>query len=342
MGSHKLIEPSQLNQMRMDRVSSIYEIYHYQLQHTTSYQASEATRRYCLSHHSSILEDQLATLEFLYMNEYMKELESILHDGLYNQELLMIYRIMYNRKKTPLKEGDLNWLSALTFSHPSLKCLHLFTMVYAFYDIKQYTGLDKYIDDIYEALLTINEPLFHYYMVLRFDELLFQHYWKTNSVVLAKKHAYKYINSGLAPGKSSMMYHNLALCDTFTDYNLAIDNAHSALEIAVDYELSHPRTALTNHTIPFISAIHKKTNGVLTPDPIETAHLAIARKKNEQAKQILSKLDELTPFQETYLGAATKDPYMLKNAKSRFIHDYGDLFFAQLPELYLKELVKVV
>ncbi len=342
MGVHNVIEPSQLNRVHMDRDSSIYEIYHNHLKHKSKHQAAESTMIYCLTHRSMIIEDQLASLEFLYMNDYFTELEQLLHTSHYSKEVLMMYRVLYNRKKTPLKEKDLKWLIPLKFNHPSLKCLHLFLIVYAYFDTKQYTGLDKYVDDIYSALVQINEPLFHYYMKLRFEELLFQHYWKTNNVLLAKKHAYRYINSGLTPRKLSRMYHNLALCDTFQDYDSAIYNAQSALGIAVNYNLDHSRTALTNHTIPFISAIHKKTKGILTPDPIETAHLAIANHKNKKAVDILSKVHNPTPFQETYLGAATEDPLTLNKAKNRFINDYGDLFFAQLPEHYLKELITIV
>lgn len=73
-----------------------------------------------------------------------------------------------------------------------------------------------------------------------------------------------------------------------------------------------------------------------TPDPIETAHLAIADKEFTKAIAILENLETWTSFQECYMGAASKNIRLLENAHHRFIHELGDQFFALLPRHYLK------
>ncbi|UOQ91666.1 AimR family lysis-lysogeny pheromone receptor [Halobacillus shinanisalinarum] len=338
MVRHKVIEPSRLSEAQMNEVSTIYQIYHDQLRHTSSKKAAKATMHYCLSGAHVKTEDQLASYEFLYMNDYFWELDTALstqHDG---SEIPLLYRVLLTRYSKPLTTEDLKWLQTLSFSHPSLKCLHLFTLVYAYYDIKQYTGLDKYVDECYDALLHVNEPLFYYYMKLRFDELLFQHYWKTNNLLLAKKYIYKVLNTDLSPRKLSSMNHNLALCHLYEDYDLAIGYACTGLGIARENNLVKAIKSIQNYTIPFISAFHKRTQNITTPDKVEMAHLAIAKGDSKTGEAILSRLSSLTPFQECYLGLATSDRAMLNRAHNRFIKEYGDHFFAQLPLYYLERI----
>ncbi|WP_079525399.1 AimR family lysis-lysogeny pheromone receptor [Halobacillus hunanensis] len=338
MVSHKVIEPSRLSQAHMNEVSTIYQVYHDQLRHTSSKEAAEATKNYCLSSAHVKTEDKLASYEFLYMNDFFQELDEALSTTQDNSEVPLLYQILLTRYSKPLTNEDLEWLQTLSFSHPSLRCLHLFTLVYAYYDSKQYTGLDKYVDECYDALLHVNEPLFYYYMKLRFDELLFQHYWKTNNILLAKKYIYKVLNTDLSPRKQSGMNHNLALCHLYEDYDLSIGYAYAGLSIARENQLNKVITSIQNYTIPFISAFHKRTLNITTPDPVETAHLAIANNDRNTAESILSKLSVLTPFQESYLGLAREDRIMLKRAHNRFIQEYGDHFFAQLPLYYLERI----
>ncbi|SFG07010.1 hypothetical protein SAMN05216353_12170 [Halobacillus alkaliphilus] len=52
----------------------------------------------------------------------------------------------------------------------------------------------------------------------------------------------------------------------------------------------------------------------------------------------MENLGTWTPFQECYMGAASKNNHLLENADHRFIHELGDQFFALLPKHYLKRL----
>ncbi|MGI8316393.1 AimR family lysis-lysogeny pheromone receptor [Halobacillus mangrovi] len=342
MGSHHIIEPNDIHRLHLNLVSPIYDFYHHRLKSDNSVKSREETKRYILSAHFTAFEDQIAAAEFLYMNDYFESLVDLLDSNSYHQEITDLYHIILKRKKTPLKEHDLGELKTLSFDHPSLHCLHLFLLAYAHYDIKNYAGMDNYTEDIQEAMLSLREPLFHYYMKLRFDEMTFHHYWKNNQVILAKKFAYKYINAGLAPRKQLTMHHNLALCHVFDDYDSSMYYAKATLDIAKKHNFEESIRMINNQTIPFIASFHRRTENITTDDPVEKAHLAIANGNTEEAIRSLNSLKVLTPFQESYLGLAKRDLGPLKHAKDRFINDHRDLFFAQLPEFYMKRLMNAL
>ncbi len=338
-----VIEPTRFNRIHMNYLSPAYKFYHHQLKDAESDTiAAERTREFCFTHKQTELEDQLAMMEFLYMNDYFTDLEKALEFEYLHSEVKDLYRIVLDRKTTRLTEQDLQEMETMEFEHPSLKCIHLFLLVYAYYDMKKFAGMDKYTEDIQEALFTINEPLFHYFMKLRFDELTFHHYFKTNSLVLARKFAYKYISSGLAPKKQATMHSHLALTYAFEDYETSLEYLKQTKRIADDHNLTAISQSVTENSIPFISAFHHRTENVKTNDPVEIAHLSIARGNPEKAIEILESRSSLSPFQQSYLGLAKKDLALLRDAKHRFVHDNGDMFFAQLPEHYMKRILTIV
>jgi hypothetical protein len=342
MSSHHIIEPNQINRLHLNHFSPIYEFYHQKLKVNSVIAARESTKQYIVSSVFSAFEDQLTAAEFLYMNDYFDELNQFIETTPYHQDIKKLYRIVLDRKKTSLTHKDLDEIKDLSFTHPSLKCMHLFLLVYAHYDIRKYAKMDNYSEDILEVMYTINEPLFHYYMRLRFDEVTFHHYWKTNHMILAKKFAYKYINSGLAPRKQLAMNHHLSLCHVFEDYETSMHYVNVALKLAEEHQFSKSIKTINNQTIPFISSFHGKTENVKTSDPVETAHQAILKGDNTKAIRILSSIQSPTPYQDSYLGLAKKDLQLLRKAKDRFINDYRDLFFAQLPEYYMKRIIKAL
>lgn len=338
--SYMVIEPTRFNRIHMNHLSPVYKFYHHQLKDTADpTEAAELTRQFCLSYPLNRLEDQLAVLEFLYMNDYFADLKKALSWQHLSKDAVFLYRILVDRLKKPLTDKDYKELRTIKFEHPSLRCIHLFILVYTYYDRNQYAGMDKYTDDIQEALFMINEPLFHYYMKLRFDEMTFHHYWKTNSILLAKKFAYKYLSSGLSPRKQVTMHHHLGLCHTFEGYTNAMTHIDEALKLAIKHQFIHGIDSLINRTIPFLSAVHHKTEGVCTKDPIETAHMSISRGDVYEPLSYLRSLSNKSPFQDTYLGLAEKNVYMLQQATERFQVERNDLFFAQLPELYKRRVL---
>ncbi|ARI78877.1 AimR family lysis-lysogeny pheromone receptor [Halobacillus mangrovi] len=336
MVNHQMIEPSPLHRLQMNHTSQLYEVYSSYLEDHSRELAMHLTKKYCLNEKPKSIEDQIAFLEFLYMNDFFSELELLVHSREFDSNVSMLYRLLMKRKHKAVTELQFKKIKALKFSHPTLRCLHMFIIVHFYYDSKQYTGLDKYLEVCDQALSTINEPLLYYYLKLRFNELLFQHYWKTNNPLLANRYAYKIINSELSSRKICNMYHELALCNLYKGYQYSIHNATIALELANKNLLTHTAKMIKHHTIPFISAFHCQTENISTPDPIETAHLAIAENNFKTAENILSQLDGLTPLQECYLGAATNSKGRLVRAHHRFIHELGDQFYAQIPIIYIE------
>ncbi|MGP4076095.1 AimR family lysis-lysogeny pheromone receptor [Halobacillus sp. K22] len=338
MVSYQVIEPSPLHQLQLNYTSSLYEIYIPLLKTLSKQEAILHASQYCLTHPPEKLEDQIAYLEFLYMNDFFKEVDILIHTNNLDSRLIYLYRLLLERLNSKPSKVQSQSLQQEEFLHPSLQCLHLFTIIYHYYDLKEYTGLDKYLEQIDEAMNAVNEPLTLYYMKIRYNELLFQHYWKTNNPLLAKKYAYKITNTELSPKKICRVYHNLALCNVFTDYQTSMEQAVKACEVAEKYSLERFAEIIKIHTIPFIAAYHLQTEKVTTPDPVETAHLAIADRDFTKAIRILENLERWTPFQECYMGAASKNAHLLENAHHRFIHELGDQFFAILPKHYLKRL----
>ncbi|GGF30319.1 hypothetical protein GCM10010954_31830 [Halobacillus andaensis] len=342
MGCHNLIEPSPIMEIQMNTISNIYQTYHHLLKMHPKDKATQLTKEFCLKTVPISLEEQLARLEFLYMNDYHDEVKALIHSPHFTYEATSLYHVLISRKEKLLTHQELRWLESLTFTHPSIQCLHYFTIVYGYYDLKQYAGFDKYMDLCNQAVHKINEPLFHYFMKLRLDEITFHHYWKMNHTLLARKYAYKFINKVISPNQLCKMNHHLALSHVFDSFEASYGYAQTALSIAKKNNLVFAVASIEHHTIPFICAFHQKTEGITSPDPVEMAHIAIAEENFDKATEHLAALDELTPFQETYLGIATLNKELLLHAHHRFKYELNDSFFARLPLEYEKKLSKYV
>ncbi|MYL21741.1 hypothetical protein GLW04_17720 [Halobacillus litoralis] len=338
MKDHQLIEPRPFASLHMRHTSSLYMIYLENLKIHSQKEAQLRTRDMILADFPTHIDEQLACLEFFYMNDFFEDLAVVLHSPYIHQEVLPLYNLLLQRVNTPVSKEQLTELQQYQCSHPSLHCLHLFLMIYAYYDLKVFTALDKYLDDCDRALASVDEPLMYYYLNQRYQELLFHHYWKTDNPILARRHAYKMINTELSPRRKSRMYFILALCQLFNGYDSAMDPLTEALAIADQYELSSFAEMIRLHTIPFISAFHNRTESVHTTDPVEQAHLDLADGRLERAREVLESLSSLTPFQESYLGYVNRDMDMLYRAYTRFITERGDHFFARVPLEYMKRL----
>ena len=338
MTNNQLIEPSPLRQLQMNQQSSLYNVYLNNLKNHTKMEAVIRTRDFILSHYPKDLEEQIVCMEFFYMNDFFDDLAIITSSDYINEETSQLYRILLKRIKLETTDGFLDELKSLHYTHPALQCLHLFTIVYFYHDRKVYTALDKYLDNCEQVLQKVDEPLMYYYLNQRYQELLFHHYWKTNNPILASRYAYKMINTEVSPRKKSRMHHDLALCNLFNGYDSSMESLSNSVQIAKEHGLVPFVTAIQNHTLPFISAFHRQTEGINTSDPVEQAHLELARGKCDATREVLQSMSSLTPFQESYLGLATKDIEMLRHSYQRFIQERGDHFFARVPLEYMKRI----
>ncbi|SFG07034.1 hypothetical protein SAMN05216353_12171 [Halobacillus alkaliphilus] len=190
------------------------------------------------------------------------------------------------------------------FLHPSLHCLHLFTINYYYYDLKEYKGLDKYLEQIDEAISAVNEPLTLYYMRIRYHELLSSIIGKRTTRFLLRKYAYKITNTELSPQKICRVYHNLALCNLYTDYKTSMEQAVKAFETAEKYSLKRWAGIIKNHALPFIAACHLLTEEMTTPDPLETAHLAIADKEFSKSETHYGKPGNMDSVSRVLYGSS--------------------------------------
>ncbi|TGB01873.1 AimR family lysis-lysogeny pheromone receptor [Halobacillus salinus] len=338
MSNDQVLKPRAIKSLQMNYQSKVYLYYLAMLREFPKDLALERTSHFCTEMSFEIVEDQVACLEFLYMNNYLAEMKQVIQDSVLDGEVKLIYEIVLNRMDEQLSEHPLLWLKSLHFSHPSLHCLHQFIMVYRYFDIKRYGGLDPYIENCDQALQQVNEPLALYFFEQRYHELLFNHYWKTDNTLLARRYAYKLINKELSQRKMIMIQHHLALTYAFENYHLALDHSYKALDNAEKSGLTHHIVSIKHRTIPFISALHKRTENVSTPDLVETAHLAIANDEYEEAARMLGSLRNRTPFQDCYYGVAIRDKQLVEQARSRFLKENGDHFFAKLPSLYANRI----
>ncbi|MEC3883661.1 AimR family lysis-lysogeny pheromone receptor [Halobacillus sp. HZG1] len=338
MPEYQLIEPSPLRKLQMGRASSLYDVY---LDYLRKYPRRDAvlkTKDYILSHFPSAIDEQIVCMEFFYMNDFFEELSVITDSPYINKEAGHLYRVILSQNERDNNKNYLDELKDLQFTHPSLRCLHLFTLVYSYQDLKVFTALDKYLDECDQTLQQVDEPLMYYYLNQRYQELLFYHYWKTNNSILASRYAYKMINTEVSSRRKSRMHHDLALCQLFNGYESSMESLQKSMEIAEKDGHFRFLQMVKNHSLPFISSFHQRTEGITSTDPVEQAHLALARGDYKKTQEILDSFSSLTPFQESYLGLATGDREMLRNSYHRFIQEQGDYFFAQLPLAYLERI----
>ncbi|CDQ21535.1 hypothetical protein SAMN05192559_11164 [Halobacillus karajensis] len=338
MTDHYLIEPSPLCQLQMRRTSSLYHVYLDNLRKHFPKEAVLYTRDYIVSEFPRDLDEQIVSLEFLYMNDLHEDLSAAASSPYINDSAGYLYRLILNQSKQEKKENHLGELKSLHYKHPTLHCLHLFTLVYSYQDRNIYTALDKYLEECDQALQKVDEPLMYYYLNQRYQELLFYHYWKTNNSILASRYAYKMINTEVSPRRKSRMHHDLALCQLYNGYESSMESLIQSMDIAKKHGLRRFLRSIKDHTLPFISAFHLQTEGISTSDPVEQAHLALARGDYQRTRQVLLSLPSLSPFQECYLGLATGNHDMLERSYQRFIHERGDYFFARVPIKYLERL----
>ncbi|WP_431803983.1 hypothetical protein [Halobacillus andaensis] len=127
MNSHMLIEPDQLIKMQMHHSSKVYKHYHSFLRTTSNKPAAELTKDFCLNSSFTSIDDQLACYEFLYMNDYLDELTTLLQSSCQHLEAVYLYETLLKIGREPMSMDDLKSFESLSFEHPSLKCFHLFS-----------------------------------------------------------------------------------------------------------------------------------------------------------------------------------------------------------------------
>ncbi|ENH96294.1 hypothetical protein J416_11602 [Gracilibacillus halophilus YIM-C55.5] len=184
----------------------------------------------------------------------------------------------------------------------------------------------------------VNDPLLSQLLETRLDETLFIYHWKRNEMLLSRKYGYQLLRKTYNLRKVVDIHNILAQGYLFESYEQAMHHAQAALDIATEIDSERAIYGLRNYTIPFLSAHHAKTKGITTEDQAEKAHLALANGDFEMCVQILEAFDKFTPFQQYYLGKATRDKQLLRKSYRRFIEERDDYFYAMLPLQALNQL----
>ncbi|UFT98909.1 AimR family lysis-lysogeny pheromone receptor [Radiobacillus kanasensis] len=312
---------------------------------STIYSPNEAipiAKDYCLQASSDI--DMRVGLEFLYMNGFDQDLHQLIEknkqsSNLLNQQWGHMYELHLARKNRSLSGQQLlKGLHHISITSPEMNILKNFLFIYIHYGSYQFDALSRFLDKQYELLPQVEDPLLHRLFQTRLHEVLFIYYWKRNELVLARKHAFQVLNETFSVDRQANIHTNLALSYVLEDYGQCIMHIEESLRLAESFGNTSIIEVNLHQNLPFISAYHRKTDGICSNNRAEQAHLEIAKGNKKKAIDILEKLPYQSPFKTYYVGLAKQDKDLLKRSYHEFIEKRSDYFFSRLPLQALKVL----
>ncbi|MGP4038877.1 AimR family lysis-lysogeny pheromone receptor [Gracilibacillus sp. D59] len=280
--------------------------------------------------------DKRLALEYFYINQCYQELQCFIEINKesmneLNQELAIIYQFMLDiRNGKPVHEIRTNSKS-VSVKHPELRCLKYFLHIEVDIKVYNYERIGYYLNKIQKQLRHVDNPLFITFFQIRMKILLFQYYWKRNELILARKHAYEALQMPHHVKQKAKLHLDLALSYLYEDFQSSVYHIEEANYIASCLDDQKTLEHIANHTYPFICAHFGEVDGVSTTDPIEKAHLEIAKGNYQLAKTMLEHLDIVTPFTQYYLGLATRKQHFFIYSYQHFMEKRSDHFFARLP-----------
>ncbi|WP_058308728.1 AimR family lysis-lysogeny pheromone receptor [Gracilibacillus massiliensis] len=290
-------------------------------------------------------ENQRTAMEYLYVNGLYDELKVMIDKIKYatndvNRKSARIYQIMYERKTiaaTQLKPDTpskyIKAVNRLKINEEDItvRILKDLVHIYGYFDMHQYGKIGTFNESIKRLLIQVKDPLLYELFESRLNEALFIYHWKRNELILSRKYGYQLLKEANNPRKQIDIHNILAQGYLFDSYEQAMHHMSVAIEMAEQLSYERATYGLKNYTLPFISAYYKKTEGITSLDLAEQAHIAFAEGNNETCIEILADFEQLTPFQQYYLGQAKQDKYLLRTAYQRFIEERDDYFYARLP-----------
>ncbi|WP_345242822.1 AimR family lysis-lysogeny pheromone receptor [Pontibacillus salipaludis] len=289
-------------------------------------------------------ENKRVGMEYLYMNGLLDEVQELVKvneesDNRVNREWAYLYQFFLDRKLRNAEISDSEaFFSKFSSADPELDCLIIFTKIYARCDKFDFSLVETCREELTEKLLKIENTLLRIYFQLRENEIMFLFHWKQNDAEISQTYAKNLIENTLINyEKKCYVVANLAETYVYDDFEKAKAYVEEARALAIKYNLSYFLGVINDRIVPFIHAVNQDCEGIETNDVAEAAHLAAVRGEDEEAISLLNTLDELTPFQEYYLGLAKDDVDILYNSYNRLIDETKDYFFARLPYRELKK-----
>ncbi|MDX8045038.1 AimR family lysis-lysogeny pheromone receptor [Gracilibacillus sp. S3-1-1] len=289
--------------------------------------------------------NQFVALEYLYVNGLYDELNIMLKktehaSSRWIRKATRFYQMMYERKalrakqlkpdapakyirianRIKLEEGD--YVSQI---------LRDLLYVYSYFDMHQYGKIGTFHQLLKDNLSRVQDPLLHELLENRLTEVMFNYHWKRNELILSRKYGYKLLKETNNARKKIDIHNMLAQGYLFESYDQAMHHVFVAIELANQIQYERALYGLKNYTLPFIAAYYQRTEGITSEDLAEQAHIALAENDIDTCIRILEGFEELTPFQQYYLGKAKQDKYLLRTAYQRFIEERDDYFYARLP-----------
>lgn len=283
-------------------------------------------------------------MEYLARNGLYQELQMLMEknkqsSNILNKQWAAVYEWLFKRrfKKIAPEQLEIN-MEAIDTNDPALLALLTFLRLYIAYDIKKFGELGNYLDVLDEHISNVKSPFMRELLEARKQEMLFHYHWKRNEVVIARKYGFQILTQTTNYYSKCNMHINLGHTYLYESYEKAMKYLIQAKIIADKYGYTTQANMITNNSIPFVAAFHKKTVGVKTDDLMEKAHLLIAKGEYQSAKDILTELNSNSPFYKLYVGMVNRDQRLLKESFNQFINEESDYFYAKLPIMEMDKL----
>lgn len=287
---------------------------------------------------------QCVGLEYLLMNGYYSELDELIeknrhHANYKNQEWANLYRLIMAKQSRAINHTKLlSMAQDFKTEDPSLQCIQLFFIISLHFDMFEYEILANKLDLLTDKIKKVNHRILGPLLNQRLKLVQFNHYWKRNEMLLARKHGFDALAQTNNKRILANLHINLSLSYIFDDFESAKYHLDETIKFAKEIKLTRLLNLVNNNNIPFIYAHFNQPNNIVTPVKSEQAHLAIARGDLLTAQQLLSEVTEDTPFTKYYLGRAHQDRRLLLQSYNEFLEQRSDHFFARLPLTALKNL----
>ncbi|PFS27769.1 transcriptional regulator [Bacillus cereus] len=267
------------------------------------------------------------------------------------KEWAEVYRLLYRRSKEDIVGKLL--LTEVEKKRKTIKSTEMSLVLdiiycYGLYDLSDYRFLYRYACDVKEKIekdIPQKEKFLKQSLTIKINESIHAACLSLCKIKETREYTpylLKYLGEpGKYPIPQASALNVLGESYIFEDYHKAKAYLEQALYVLGDVfndTMKNKKRCIMN-TLNFLKIYHGKDLDVLyLTDPAEIAYLEIKRGNNEKAIEILNGLEmqngKLSAFQLCYMGIAKGDKKLIEKSLKKF-EENGNLFYAQLPKLYL-------
>ncbi|WP_112182184.1 MULTISPECIES: AimR family lysis-lysogeny pheromone receptor [Paraliobacillus] len=328
-------ENNKSTEIEMDRISNLNEFITVASMEKDDDTVIKLTSEYCLITTNEV--DWRIGMHFLYTNGFYEETQVLIDKNKksknqINHKWATVYELVLARRfRTIPHHKILTKLQRIETEDKELQFVMKYTMLSINFDMFDYGSFNFLLDEIQDLLLKLDNHVLISLANINLDQLFFAYYWKSNEAILARKYGFRLLNKMYNKKQKAHLHVNLSLTYIFDDFNSCMYHLNQAKIIAENLQDQRLLNLINNQNNPFICAHFAQTDGVVTNDWSEQAHLEIAKENFLRAQELLIGITEITPFTKYYLGRAYQDRKLLISSYNDFIEKRSDLFFARLP-----------